>query len=166
MFQININSPPPSRDISLEETPEAEEVDQTLPVVEMVESKDPHDESTISLHALSSISSPQTLKILGYNKHHKVVVLIDSGITHNFIHMRITHEVNYFIQLVSNFQIIIANGGMMKCGGHYENFKLQMGDYHLETHMFPIDIGGCDIVLGKNGYRHWDQLPWILRTYI
>jgi hypothetical protein len=36
----------------------------------------------------------------------------------------------------------------MKCGGCCENVKLQMGDYHLKTHMFAIDMGGCDIVLG------------------
>ena len=36
----------------------------------------------------------------------------------------------------------------MKCGGHCENLKMQMGDYHLKTHMFVIDMGGCDIVLG------------------
>jgi hypothetical protein len=40
------------------------------------------------------------------------------------------------------------NGGTMKCGGHCENVKLQMGDYHLKTHMFFIFMGGCDIVLG------------------
>jgi hypothetical protein len=43
---------------------------------------------------------------------------------------------------------MIANGGSMKCGGHYENVCLQIGDYHLKSHMFAIDMGGCDIVLG------------------
>lgn len=36
------------------------------------------DEPVISLHALVGISSPQTLKIRGFIKHHPVVVLIDS----------------------------------------------------------------------------------------
>ena len=40
--------------------------------------------------------------------------------------------------------ILIANGGMMKCGGHCENVKLQMGDYHLKTRMFAINMCGCD----------------------
>jgi hypothetical protein len=43
---------------------------------------------------------------------------------------------------------MIANGGSMKCGGHCENVRLQMGDYSLKTHMFSIEMGGCDIVLG------------------
>jgi hypothetical protein len=77
-----------------------------------------------------------------------VVVLIDSGRTHNFIHCKIVEDVNYFVLPISNFQILIANSGTMKCGGRCENFKLQMGDYHLKTHMFSIAMGGCDIVLG------------------
>jgi hypothetical protein len=35
----------------------------------------------------------------------------------------------------------------MKCGGHCENVKLQMGDYNLKSHMFFILVDGCDIVL-------------------
>jgi hypothetical protein len=35
----------------------------------------------------------------------------------------------------------------MKCGGHCENVRLQIGDYHLKSHMFSIDMGGCEIVL-------------------
>ena len=33
----------------------------------------------------------------------------------------------------------------MKCRGHFENVCLQIGQYHMESH---IDMGGCDIVLG------------------
>jgi hypothetical protein len=41
--------------------------------------------TTISCNALARISTPQTLKIEGYIKKKKVIVLIDSGSTHNFI---------------------------------------------------------------------------------
>jgi hypothetical protein len=36
----------------------------------------------------------------------------------------------------------------MKCGGRCDNVKLQMGDYHLKTHILSISMGDCDIVLG------------------
>jgi hypothetical protein len=48
---------------------------------------------------------------------------------------------------------MIANGGSMKCGGCCENVHLQIGDYHLKSHMFAIDMGGCDIVLGADWLR-------------
>jgi len=107
----------------------------------------------ISLHALLGISSPHTLKIKGYIKNRSVVVLIDSGSTHNFIHRRLADEIHWFVRHVSNFQILITNGGTMKCGGRCDNFKLQMGDYHLKSHMFSISMGGCDSVLGVEWIR-------------
>jgi hypothetical protein len=41
----------------------------------------------------------------------------------------------------------------MKCGGRCENMCLQIGDYHLKSHMFSIDMGGCDIVFGADWIR-------------
>jgi hypothetical protein len=48
---------------------------------------------------------------------------------------------------------MIANGGSMKCGGRCENVRLQIGDYHLKSNMFSIDMGGCDIVQGADWLR-------------
>jgi hypothetical protein len=49
---------------------------------------------------------------------------------------------------------MIANGGSMKCGGRCENVHLQIGEYHLKPHMFAIDMGGYDIVLGADWLRN------------
>jgi hypothetical protein len=43
---------------------------------------------------------------------------------------------------------MIANGGMMKCGGKCEKVKLQLKEYHLKSNMFSIEMGSCDVVLG------------------
>jgi len=82
-----------------------------------------------------------------YNNHNKVIILVDSGNTHNFIHHHITQEINFYIHVVNNFQIMIANGSYMQCCGHYENVCLKTGQYHLKYHMFSTKMGGCDIVL-------------------
>jgi hypothetical protein len=108
----------------------------------------PEVEPVISLNALTSFFARQTLKLIGYIKHGKVIILVDSGSTHNCIHRRISQETNFYIRVVNNFQIMISNGRSMKCGGHCENVHLQIGEYHLKYHMFAIDMGGCDVVLG------------------
>jgi hypothetical protein len=113
----------------------------------------PEVEPVISINTLTGFSASQTLKLIGYIKHQKVIILVDSGSTHNFIHRRIAQETHCYIHAVNNFQIMIANGGSMKCGGRCENVCLQIVDYHLKSHMFSIDMGGCDIVLGANWLR-------------
>ena len=47
---------------------------------------------------------------------------------------------------------MIVNGRSMKCG-HCENVSLQIGDYHLKSHIFAIDMDGYDIVLGADWLR-------------
>jgi hypothetical protein len=118
----------------------------------------------ISLNALTGFSAPQTLKLIGYIKNQKVIILVDSGSTRNFIHRRIAQEVNCYICSINNFQIMIANGGSMKCGGRCENVRLQIGQYHLKSHMFAIDMGGCDIVLGAEWLRTLGPILTDLRT--
>jgi predicted aspartyl protease len=86
--------------------------------------------------------------LIGYVRDRKVIILVDSGNTHSFIHHRLAQEINCYFRVVNNFQIMIANGGSMKCWGHCENVRLQIGQYNLKSHMFAIDMGGCDIVLG------------------
>ena len=75
-----------------------------------------------------------------------MVILVDSGSTHNFIHKRVAKDTHCYVHPMSNFQVMISDGGMVKCGDQCENVKLLL-DYHRKTHMFVIDICGCNIVL-------------------
>jgi hypothetical protein len=68
---------------------------------------------TISYNALAGINTPQTLEIKGYIKNKKVIVLIDYGSTHNFIHYKLAKALNCFIYPVSEFQVMIENGGII-----------------------------------------------------
>jgi hypothetical protein len=52
---------------------------------------------TISCNALDGVSTPQTLNIKGYIKNKKVIVLIDSRSTHNFIHYKLAKDPNCFV---------------------------------------------------------------------
>jgi hypothetical protein len=73
-----------------------EDDDDTSPVPESPENSEinppsdpPEVEPIISLNALTGFSAPQTLNLIGYIKHRKVIILVDSGNTHNFIHRHI-----------------------------------------------------------------------------
>jgi hypothetical protein len=138
-----------SKDISEEdvETPLLSESPKTIGITPP--SDPPKVEPIISLNALTGFSASQTLKLINYIKHQKVIIFFYSGSTHNFIHFHIAQETYFYIHAINNFQIMIANGGSMKCGGCCENVHLQIGDYHLKYHMFSINMVYCDIVLGS-----------------
>jgi hypothetical protein len=79
-----------SEDI-LEEDIETPLVFESPKITDITPPSDPPKvKPVIYVNALTSFSTPQTLKLIGYIKHQKVIILIDSGRTHNFIHRRIT----------------------------------------------------------------------------
>jgi hypothetical protein len=103
---------------------------------------------TISCNALARINTPQTLKIEGYIKNKKVIVLIDSGSTHNFIHYKLAKALNCFVYPAPEFQVMIADGGTINCSGKCNKINLTMGEYVMNSPMISIPMGGADVVLG------------------
>jgi hypothetical protein len=103
---------------------------------------------TISCNALAGIITPQNLDIEGYIKKKKVIFLIDSGSTHNFIHYKLVKSLNCFIYLVQKFQVMIANGGNINFSRKFHKINLTMGEYVMNSPMISILVGGVDVVLG------------------
>jgi len=63
---------------------------------------------TIYCNSLVGITTPQTIKIYGHNKKKKVILLIDSGNTHNFIHCKIAKELNCFLYPAPECQVMVS----------------------------------------------------------
>jgi len=80
----------------------SEYVSEIPPPIDSNPPSDPEEvEPLISLNALIVFSDPQTLKLIGYIKHLKIIILDDSHNTRNFIHHRIAQEVNSMsVQLI------------------------------------------------------------------
>jgi hypothetical protein len=97
---------------------------------------------------LANINTPQILKIQGYIKRKKVTMFIDSGSTHNFINYKLAKDLNFFVFLAPEFQVMIAIGGTINCSGKCHSIKLNMGEYFLDSPMIAIQMGGANVVLG------------------
>ena len=104
--------------------------------------------STISCNALARITTPQALKIEGHIKKKKVIMLIESGSTHNFIHCKVAKELNCFLYPAPECQVMVANGGTISFSRKCHNIKLTMGEYVLNSPMLSFPMGGADVVLG------------------
>ena len=94
------------------------------------------------------ITTPKTLNIEGYIKKKKVIMLIYSGSTHNFIHCKVAKELNCFLYPAIECQVMVANGVTINCSGKCHNIKLTMGECVLNSPMLSIPMGGADVVLG------------------
>ena len=75
-------------------------------------------------------------------------MLIDSGSTHNFIHCKVAKELNCFLYLALECQVMVANGGTINCSRKCHNIKLTTGENVLNIPMISIPMGVADVVLG------------------
>jgi hypothetical protein len=104
--------------------------------------------TTISCHALVGINTLQILNIQGCIKNEKVIAMIDFGSTHNFINYKLAKDLNCFVFLALEFQVMIADRGTKNCSWKCHNIKLNMGEYLLVSIMISIQMGGVDVTLG------------------
>jgi hypothetical protein len=74
-----------------------------------------------------------------------VQILINS--THNFIHYKLAKDLNCFVYLMPEFQVMIADGGTINCSGKCNKINLTMGEYVMNSPMITIPMGGADVVL-------------------
>ena len=74
-----------------------------------------HPPAQLSLHALSSQPASATLRVLGSIKGHTVVVLMDGGSTHHFIHDRLAYFLHLVTQPVPPLTVMVDNGFEITC---------------------------------------------------
>ena len=107
----------------------------------------------ISLHAMARDQAPETMRVWGSIKGKSVVILIDSGSTHNFINAKTAQRVNLNPIANSTLKVIVASGEQLVSSGKCTqiNFKLQRIPFTIDFFILPME--GYDMVLGTQWLR-------------
>ncbi|KAK3025591.1 hypothetical protein RJ639_042630 [Escallonia herrerae] len=71
----------------------------------------------ISIHAISGLRNPQTMRIQGKIDNKHVSFLIDSGSTHNFLSTRIAKKMGLVPSCEGDLEVIVANGEKLASSG-------------------------------------------------
>ena len=102
---------------------------------------------TLSIVTMIDISQHQSLKVFGYIKKTRATILIDSGISHNFINSGVEKQLNMFVYPTFGFQV--ANRGIqtIACQGNFHKVEFYINDWKLKSPMSAMDIGVVDVVL-------------------
>ena len=64
---------------------------------------------TISLQALLGAEYSQTMKMQGKIKNQVIIVLVDSGNTHNFLDSTVAKRLSYDLEPIQGLSMIVAN---------------------------------------------------------
>lgn len=69
----------------------------------------------ISLHAILGHPEPETLRMVGFISKWKVIILIDGGSMHNFIHESLVSTLSLTAQSTRTLCVIVDNGSEIAC---------------------------------------------------
>ncbi|XP_038981135.1 uncharacterized protein K02A2.6-like [Phoenix dactylifera] len=127
-------------------------------VVEKEECSKP--ELAISLHAITESRSPQTMHVKGMLGRVPVVVLIDSGSTHNFLTPRIARKAGLTIWKDTKLEVSVANGDRVHGQGKSTGVKMRIQGVPLIVDFFILELGGYEAVLGADWLQKLGPISW------
>ncbi|CAL2271884.1 unnamed protein product [Prunus armeniaca] len=102
----------------------------------------------------------KTMKLTAVIKNCPVVVLLDSGSSHNFIDIGMVKKLGWKLDQSHICDVMIADGGQVQSKGCCAAVPLAIETYVYTSDMFALPLGGCDIVLGVQWLRTLGPILW------
>lgn len=107
----------------------------------------------LSLHSFMGWSSPTTTKLEGRIGKTKVIVLIDSGATHNFISPTAVEKARLVSTNQEGLTIMVGTGIKVSGTGICKGVELQIQEVRITSDFVVLEPGCADIVLGVQWLR-------------
>ncbi|CAJ2672993.1 unnamed protein product [Trifolium pratense] len=101
-----------------------------------------------SLGVLGSMNGYCTMKIEGKVEDVDVLVLIDSGASHNFISPQISTALGLSVSPIAEKSIKLGDGHKIVSKGMCKGVKIQLGPLEVVVDALVLELGGLDMVLG------------------
>lgn len=102
----------------------------------------------ISFHALQGIFVPTTLRFHGKINNRTVLVLVDSGSTHNFVQTKVANQLALSTTITKQLRVGVGNGEELHCEGLCLQTPLSIQGTTFHTDLFVLPMYGADVVLG------------------
>jgi hypothetical protein len=118
----------------------------------------------VSLHALAGIRHERTMLLPVMIHGERLVALLDTGSTHNFLPAATMHRLALQPTGGDNLRVTVANGDRLRCHGLAQHVPLTIGDEHFTITCAGIDLGCFDFILGVDFLRTLGPILWDFDT--
>ncbi|KAF5454428.1 hypothetical protein F2P56_024094 [Juglans regia] len=118
------------------------------------------DELEISLAAIAGTPTMRTMRLVGRIKGEQVVILLDSGSSHNFIDTSLASKLQLPVDYLVNLKVRVANGQGLNSEGLCRTVQLKVQGNVLQLPLHLLELAGCDIVLGVQWLETLGPIMW------
>lgn len=107
---------------------------------------------------LFRVTSRPKLRMEGYISTRKVIILIEGGNTHNFIHESLVSTLGLPAQSTQILRVIVGNVSEIKCSQVCHNVIIQVQGHQFSVEFHVLPLGGVDLVLGVQWLKSLDPV--------
>nr|GEX58012.1 hypothetical protein [Tanacetum cinerariifolium] len=111
----------------------------------------------VSAQSVVGLTSPHTMKLRGNINGFGVVVLIDSGATHNFLSVKLVGPLNVMVTGTRQTGVVLGNGKSETSVGMCHGLKLKLPGLVVIDDFYPLELGSTDVILGMKWLRQLDD---------
>ncbi|KAH9762992.1 hypothetical protein KPL70_001020 [Citrus sinensis] len=102
----------------------------------------------VSLNSVVGLTTPKTMKLKGTIGEQEVVVLIDSGTTHNFISLDLVSKMQIPIVKTGAYGVTMGTGAAVKGEGLCRGVTIHLQGIDIVEEFLPLGLGSLDVILG------------------
>ncbi|XP_062153129.1 uncharacterized protein LOC133861362 [Alnus glutinosa] len=117
------------------------------------------EQPIISLQALTGTPNPHTMRVGGYLGNLRVIVLMDSGSTHNFLNPQIAHQLGLKPK-EGGMNVTMANREKISCTGLCTLVLIWLQGEPFLVDFFILTMDVCEVVLGTQWLRTLGPIWW------
>ncbi|MCH87042.1 hypothetical protein A2U01_0007907 [Trifolium medium] len=104
----------------------------------------------LSMQSKEGFTSNKSFKVWVEIGERKVLTLIDSGATSNFISSKLVDELQLALVETPTYVIEVGNGERVQNKGVCEGLNFQIQGVEFKQHFFLMELGGSEMVLGMD----------------
>lgn len=90
----------------------------------------------------------QTIRFQGKIQGVPVVILVDSGATHNFIDQKLVRRMGWKVEETPNMTIRLGDGFQTSTRGRCVELEVELNEFKIKCSPHLFELGGPDLVLG------------------
>ncbi|XP_061375179.1 uncharacterized protein LOC133317331, partial [Gastrolobium bilobum] len=102
----------------------------------------------LSLHSIAGLTSGRSLKLWGTIAGKRVVVLIDTEASHNFLAPHVADDLKLLVNKTESPTVTVGDGNQVRCMGTCKGVLLQLPGMSITQDFFIFNLEGEDVILG------------------
>jgi hypothetical protein len=118
------------------------------------------EEPTLSALAMHGLKASRTMQVILVMGQHRLVGLVDSGSTHNFISGHAASLLQIPQLSGTKQQVQVANGARLPCLGRLSAVQFGIQDHSFSDSFLVIPLEGFDAVLGVQWLQKLGDISW------